>query len=166
MLASAEIYDPTSNVWAFGPSMASARFSHTATLLNDGRVLVAGGGDDSGCNLRSLASAESYDPVSNTWTAAASLSTARLSHSATLVSSGRVLVAGGRFVDTSAPAGSWPPIASAEVFDLTANAWRSAASMMNARESHAATLLIGGAVFVTGGENFTAGVLSSSELYW
>jgi N-acetylneuraminic acid mutarotase len=156
-LASVEIYDRTSNVWTIGPSMASARYSHTATLLNDGRVLVAGGGDASGVPL---ASVEIYDPVSNTWTAAAILSTARLAQTATLLGSGRVLVAGG----TSSI--SINPIAPAEVFAPTSNTWSSASSMTHPRQSHTATLLSGGAVFVTGGDYPAIGVGSSSELYW
>ena len=65
---------------------------HTATLLPNGKVLVAGG---VGINELVLASAELYDPASGTWTATGSLGTAREFHTATLLPNGNVLVAGG-----------------------------------------------------------------------
>ena len=65
---------------------------HTATLLPNGKVLVAGGYDSSGVYL---SSAELYDPASGTWTATGSLNTARCCHTATLLPNGKVLVAGG-----------------------------------------------------------------------
>src|SRR5207249_4277027 len=68
-------------------SLATARDNHTATLLSNGKVLVAGG-----FNGGSLASAELYDPATGTWTATGSLSAARKSHTATLLPNGKVLV--------------------------------------------------------------------------
>ena len=68
-----------------GP-MSVGRFGHTATLLPNGKVLVAGG---------YIASAELYDPASGTWTNTGSMSTARAGHTATLLPNGKVLVAGG-----------------------------------------------------------------------
>ena len=73
-------------------SLATARYPHTATLLPDGRVLVAGGSN----NINGvLASAELYDPAGNSWSSAGSLATGRYAHTATLLPGGRVLVAGG-----------------------------------------------------------------------
>src|SRR5690242_14469406 len=68
-------------------SLLTARYAHTATLLSNGKVLVAGGFGSSG----DLASAELYDPATGTWTATGSLITARDSHTATLLSNGKVL---------------------------------------------------------------------------
>ena len=71
--------------------MATARYHHTATLLPNGQVLVAGG-FNSGI---ALASAELYDPATGLWTATGSMATAREFHTATLLPNGQVLVAGG-----------------------------------------------------------------------
>ena len=66
---------------------------HTATLLPNGKVLVAAGADDSGAVV--LSSAELYDPATGSWSSTGSLGTARFRHTATLLPSGKVLVAGG-----------------------------------------------------------------------
>src|SRR4051794_29374402 len=81
--------DPAEASWHYTGRMVSPRSSHTATLLRNGKVLVAGGADDAG----ELSSAELYDPVSKTWTATASLSGRRSGHTATLLRSHKVLVA-------------------------------------------------------------------------
>ena len=93
-LASAELYDPTSNSWSAAGSMTDARVNQTATLLADGTVLVAGG-QNAGCSSPNLASAEVYNPASNSWSATGSMADARENQTATLLPSGQVLVAGG-----------------------------------------------------------------------
>src|SRR5215831_11256327 len=76
--------------WTPTGSLGTARSAHTATLLPNGKVLVAGG-----YNGSYLSSAELYDPGTGTWTATGSMGTARRGHTATLLPNGKVLVAGG-----------------------------------------------------------------------
>lgn len=135
-----------------GDSLATARQLHTATLLESGQVLVAGGEDGDG---NPLDSTELYDPDTNTWIATGSLAQAREEHTATLLSSGKVLVAGGE-----GPS----PLASAELFDPATRQWTATGSMAEARAGHTATRLPSGQVLVTGGLG-ASGPLASAELY-
>ena len=93
-LSSAELYDPASGTWTATDSMSIARSHHTAALMTSGKVLVAGGGKGTGRHMH-LSSATLYDPATGRWTATDSMGTARSDHTATLLPSGRVLVAGG-----------------------------------------------------------------------
>src|SRR6516225_4892526 len=78
--------------WRVTHSLNTARNLHTATLLQNGMVLVAGGFD---INFSRSKSTELYDPASGSWTATGSLNTARNEHTATLLQNGMILVAGG-----------------------------------------------------------------------
>jgi N-acetylneuraminic acid mutarotase len=136
----AELYDPDTGGWAATGSMLAPRFEFTATLLPDGKVLVAGGAE-------LLASAELYDPLSGTWTATGALATGRYGHSATLLRDGRVLVAGG-IVAGDAADDQMPP---AELYDPTSGTWTATGAMAADRYGHTATLLPDGNVLVVGG---------------
>src|SRR5262249_27875959 len=89
---SAELYDPATGTWTATGSLNAERYFHTATLLQKGNVLVAGGWDS---NFVSSASTEVYDQAHGTWIATGSLNTARARHTATTLQDGKVLVAGG-----------------------------------------------------------------------
>ncbi len=157
--ASSEIYDPSSGTWSPTASMSVPRGSGvTVTVLSDGRVLAAGG--PSGYSYGSaqpVASSEIFDPSAGTWSPAASMSIPRVSQSATLLPSGKVLVAGGN--DYSGTIYS-----SAELYDSSNDTWTATASMSGPRAGQTAELLSSGKVIVVGGNNAT-GYLSSAELY-
>ena len=140
--------------WTATGSLTTARFSHTETLLPNGKVLVAGGTDSS---FFSFASAELYDPATGLWTATGSMATARTLHSATLLPNGKVLVAGGYNNGVN--------LASAELYDPATGLWTPTGSMAAARYQHTATLLLNGQVLVAGGYNDNVGPLASAELY-
>src|SRR5262249_42755752 len=86
--------DPASGTWTLTGRLNTSRCFHTATLLQNGMVLVAGG-IDSFHPYNYSASAELYDPATRSWTATGSLANTRAGHTATLLPSGKVLVAGG-----------------------------------------------------------------------
>jgi hypothetical protein len=156
------LYDPgTGNFWSFSHDrMVSPRVDHTATLLPSGLVLVAGGSKDN-ITSGSLASAELYDSSAwPRWRATASMGATRMGHSATLLSNGLVLVAGG--LDNSATC-----LASAEVYDPAGGTWSSAGpNMGEKRWQHTATLLPDGRVLVAGGnKQFSSGQLAGAEIY-
>ena len=91
----AELYDPNSDTWAPADSLATRRNAPTATLLPDGRVLIAGGRSFEGDVFGSVATAEVYSPNIGAWSPSGNMSVARAYHTATLLSDGRVLVCGG-----------------------------------------------------------------------
>lgn len=90
----AELYDPATNTFSITGSLNTGRQSHTATLLSNGKVLVTGGDAASGSGIPTN-SAELYDPADGTWTSAGLMNQPRAGHTATLLPSGQVLVAGG-----------------------------------------------------------------------
>jgi len=96
-VATAELFYPATSTFSSTGSMISGRSLHTATLLNNGQVLMAGGDASfySQNEAHSLSAAELYDPASGTFTSTADMTAARESHTATLLPNGEVLVVGG-----------------------------------------------------------------------
>lgn len=138
-------------------SMNVARDGHTATMLTNSEVLVAGGlNNTSGF----LASSEVYNPATGKWTLEGNLSIARYDHNAVLLNTGKVLVAGG--LDPNGCCGA-PPLSSAELFDPATGQWTETGSMNEARENFVLVALKNGEVLAAGGGTYPG--LSTAELY-
>jgi hypothetical protein len=131
--------------------MNTSRRSGTATLLSNGKVLMAGGDNDN------VTSAEIYDVTSGTWTPTGSMNTPRNQHTATKLSNGKVLVAGG--------IGGASLLASAEIYDPATEHWTTTGPLNVARYRFTAVLLPSGKVLAISGSVNTTTYLSSVELY-
>jgi N-acetylneuraminic acid mutarotase len=155
-LASSEIYDPVAGTWTATGSLNAARSGQTATLLPNGKVLVAGGNDfANGVGGGStLASAEIYDPATRSWTPTANLATARSGHTATLLPDGTVLVVGGS-VSTST-----------EIYEPGTGTWKPAGNLAVGTSGQTATLLPNGTVLVAGGGEPTAEIYDPVAGTW
>ena len=153
-IASSVVFQPSNNTWigaAGSGSMSAARYSHTAALLSNDKVLVAGGTN----GTSAMATAEIYDPSSG-WSTTGPMAAARTDHAMTTLNTDWTLVTGG--VGPSA-------LASAEIYDSTTGTWLQAKSMSTARSYHTATALEDGKVLVAAGLGTGGVVLSTAELY-
>ena len=152
-LSGAYLFDRATGTFSPAGSMGTARSSHTATLLGDGTVLVTGG---KGTGAATLASAEIYDPATDTFSpTVAPMTEGRAFHAAALLSDGKVLISGGyRGGD----------LATAEVYDPASRTFTATGNLVSKRDYHTATPLFDGTVLVTGG--FLRGVsVPSAELF-
>ncbi|MDQ6722220.1 MAG: hypothetical protein M3003_15685, partial [Candidatus Dormibacteraeota bacterium] len=139
----AEIYDPRANRWSTSAPMGQYRLDQTATLLADGRVLVAGGQGD----VATYNSTEIYNAAQHRWISAAPMSVGRWRHSSTLLPDGDVLVVGGTGQE---PNFLSIALTSAEIYDPRTNLWVTVASTAGVHLEHTATVLRDGKVLVVG----------------
>lgn len=151
--ASAEVFDPAENEWTPVGDMLDGRFEATATSLEDGRVLIAGGLGPRNGDVAPLASAELFDPATDSFSRTGAMDDERTNHAAVTLADGKVLVSGGDAGQASR--------GSAEVYNPTRGSWVPAAGLSEARQGHTATLLGNGDVLVAGGEDATAGTRRS-----
>lgn len=128
-------------------SMTTPRSGHTATLLADGRVLIAGG--ERG-NFQGLSSAELYDPRTGGFTATGSMTMPRSRHTATLLPDGRVLIAGGVFTARGEGVNTYRALASAELYDPRTGAFSATGEMSTPHFDATAALLNDGKVLIAG----------------
>jgi hypothetical protein len=141
-------------------SMGTARVSHTATLLDHGTVLIAGGTD----GTVALSSTELFDPASGSFTPSGNMHAARASHTATLLSNGPLLT-NGKVLITGGGDATSQSLSTVELFTPSTGAFTATGSMKIARRGHTATLLNGGKVLVTGGVDASGNVLKTAELF-
>ena len=161
-LSSAEVYDPNSSSFSGAGNMTLDRYGHTMTLLENGKVLIAGGetcSSSTSCNAQNTA--EIYDPVAGTFTATGLLNAARFNASAVMLSSGKVLIVGG-FNGSTYPA-------TAEVYDPVAGTFSTTGSLNTPRANATANWLenSGDMVLIAGGStcNSPGCPTASTEYY-
>jgi hypothetical protein len=158
---SAYLYNEASAAWTPTEPPSRVRYSPVVTVLSSGDVLMAGGYDGHCCSgpTGTFNTAELYNRSSNSWTPTDAMAETRISHAATLLTSGKVLVAGGLVRD---PAASH---SSAEIYDPGKHTWLRTGSMATPRFSHTATRLPSGKVLVIGGFSTFSTALASAEIY-
>src|SRR5579859_900105 len=161
-LTSSELYNPGSGTWSFTGSLNVGRVSAKAVLLANGNVLIMGGCIND-CLSSTTASAEIYNPASGTWTSTGSMARGRGEFVASLLPSGKVLVAGG--CTAYSVNGCTAVTTAAELYNPATGKWSSTGAMRAARMSMTATLLPNGKVLVAGGQTAASDALGSSELY-
>ncbi len=163
--SAAELYDPVAGSWRNVGSPISL-YAHTATLLPNGKVLMAGGfgvlATCAGCLAVTSIGAELYDPAGEAWSHTGTLSVHRVVHTASLSPNGKVLVAGGAFEGAGDEA---------ELYDPDSGLWTGTSSLNVGRWAHTATLLLNGDVLVAGGTDAsdaltgTPNAFGGAELY-
>ena len=158
-VAATELYTPSSNSWQItnNPTPASARRGHTATALNDGRVLIAGGIE----STASLNSTSIYNPSIAAWATAGTMNQSRNGHTATLIKggtyAGQVLIIGGAASQVI------------ERFNPNTNTWTAITptGTFVARYAHTATLLPDGKILIAGGQGYppSASVIGDVDIF-
>ena len=162
------LYNPTNSTWTATGPMHYPRYGHTATLLGDGTVLVAGGIGTNlpNTNLAEILPAEVYNPITSNWTVKGSLSQGRYNFTATLLPNGQVLIAGGEITNNFLVTGE------CELYDPGSGTFSATMSMLDTVGNHTATLLPDGKVLVAGGDTsfgsfggFSYDTLTDAEIY-
>jgi N-acetylneuraminic acid mutarotase len=163
---SVEIYDPLTGTFSTAAPLSKKIIGHTATLLPDGRVIIAGGQEVGNPPLREV---HLYDPLGNTWNATGSLMVGRRNHSAVLLPDGRPVILGGE--------GATEAIGSVEIYDRATGTWSAAGDLTVPRHRHDTLLTLKGKLLTFGGidrfddpyrtaEQFTPANISSEQRLW
>ena len=144
-----EIYDPSRGTFSTAANLITPRAAHTATMLQNGKVLITGGENAQGA----LSSAELYDPAANSFSATGTMTAPRTGHTATLLVDGRVLITGGAS-SSAFPRGAISNgniQSTAELYDPATGQFSPVSNMHAPRIAHSSTLLPDGRVLITGG---------------
>ena len=170
-LASSGVLDSAAKSWTSAPPMGKPRVHHTATRLADGRVLVVGGstqftaGHPIGWPASLLGplnkSSELFDPTTNTWSRGPDLPTGLTAHGASLLSSGRVLIAGGV---EALQGGGRSVTDKCWLYDPALNSFSRTADMAGARAFHGQSPTVAGGALVVGGSKINFGQAQLSAL--
>ena len=163
--STAEVFNVAANRWTkTSGGMSTPRFEHSATALDDGRVLIAGGQGPPVSGVASaLVTTELYDPAVDSFRKSNDMADARFNHAALKLPDRTVMVvggAGGTNGDTS--------LSTAEVFNPGDGSWTSAGALTGSRSGHIATVFPDGRVLVAGGESLTRGArrsLATAEIF-
>jgi hypothetical protein len=156
-LGVADLYDPIAGKFTIAYScLVQEMLDNTATLLSNGKVLIAGGYNVDTVPATVLASAGLCGPAVEVFTGTGNMTDPRASHTAILLPNGMVLIAGG--------GGANGILATAELYDPATGTFIVTGNMAVPRESFTATLLLNGKVLIVGGVD-AAGVQASAELY-
>jgi large repetitive protein len=169
----------TAGTFNAGPTLNVARAQHTATVMNDGRVLVTGGSDGQGI----IAESEVFDPTTNTWEAVSAIAptqndafmidptgqfaTARQLHTATAMANGLVLVCGGFGVERLDASGNpvFESMVTSYTFNPQTNSFVRAGDMSEGRGWHSAALLSTGSVLLSSGLDVNMASLRTGDVY-
>lgn len=158
-LATAELYDPATKTFTPTGSMTVPRDSHTASLLQDGTVLVAAGdctASGAPCDGFSATSAEQYDPIAETFSRTGDMRMGRSRQTATVLQNGLVLIAGGDRGQS---------VADNELYDPATRSFTTTGEMQVGRTAHAAVLLPSGEVLIVGGDSYVGTPPNVSDSY-
>jgi|SRR5215469_15944847 len=156
----AEIYTPNTGKWIVTGSMMKARAEFVAVLLPTGKVLVAGGCTSynvNGCVTVTTA-AELYNPATGTWSSTGALRAARMAMTATVLTTGKALIAGGQTAASDA-------LGSSELYNPATGTFSLDGRLITPRSGHTATLLKSGLVLMAGGENINGISTLKAEVY-
>lgn len=165
----AELYDPLSKTFSNTGKMSTSRVQHTAILIShcgcaaDGKVLVVGGYNN---QSQVLASAELYNPATQTFTPTGSMRSPRFRHTATLLPDGTILIAGGASQMGALAGNLNPALNTAEIYNPRTGTFTPTKGLMTAyRTAQAASLLKDGTVLLTGGQDKHFIIENTAEIF-
>lgn len=161
-----EIFDPATSRFVSAERMNDGRWLHSATLMKDGRVLIAGGRNNNctaNCPIYALNTAEIYDPATGEFTPTGPMHIARYNHTATLLQDGRVLILGGETTDDLGTGND--QVGTAEIYNPATGQMSLWTSLLLPRSSHQSIELLNGKILVIGGLSASSVGTDRTEIF-